>query len=156
MKQRVLTSFFRREKKEEPQRSDSDPDDESEYAPSKQKQMFSAPMSWTRVKDVHAADLSRLRIYDVEEDLKADKSLKQVRKQAAREPGQMLFDPEDFREQADQLRVDDYKLGEDQLFAYAKLATTIRKRIRSRAAEAEPEEVEEEKEPAVTDEVQRD
>ena len=143
-----LKNFFQRKKRQS--ESDSDPDDESEYAPSKQKQMFSAPMSWTRVKDVHAADLSRLRIYDVEEDLKADKSLKQVRKQAVRERGELLFDPEDFREQADQLRVDDYKLGEDQLFAYAKLATTIRKRIRSRAAEAEPEEVEEEKEPAVT------
>ena len=101
-------------------------------------------MSWTRVKDVESTHLSRLKIYDVEEDLKADKSLKQIRKGAVRDLGQMLFDPDDFKNQADQLRVDAYKLTEEELRAYAELATTIRQRISLRASEA----VEEKKEPA--------
>ena len=104
--------------------------------------MFSAPMSWTRVKYVHAANISRPRIYDVEEDLKADNSLKAIRKGAVRELGEMLFDPADFKDQADQLRVNDYKLDEDQLLAYAKLATTIRQQIRQRASEAGEEQEE--------------
>ena len=135
MKQRILTSFFKREKSKKSE-SSSDSGDESLYAPSKKKSMFSAPMSWTRVKYVHAVNVSRPRIYDVEEDLKADKSLRAIRKGAVRELGEMLFDPEDFKDQADQLRVNDYKLDEDQLFAYAKLATTIRQQIKQKACEA--------------------
>ena len=133
-KQRVLTSFFKK-KKEEPNQSSDDSDEESEYVPSKKKQIFNTPMSWTRVRDVEATNVQRFKIYDVEEDLKADKSLKQIRKGAVRDLGQMLFDPDDFKDQADQLRVDAYKLTEEELRAYAELAASIRQRISQKASE---------------------
>ena len=55
-KQRVLTSFFKK-KKEEPNQSSDDSDEVSEYVPSKKKQIFSTPMSWTRVRDVEATNV---------------------------------------------------------------------------------------------------
>ena len=139
IKQRVITSFFK-QKKRDPHQSSDDSDDDSEYAPSKKKQIFSTPMSWTRVKDIEATHMSRLKIFDVEEDLKADKSLKQIRKGAVRDLGQMLFDPDDFKDQADQLRVDAYKLTEEELRAYAELSASIRQRISQKASETGEEE----------------
>ena len=47
----------------------------------------------------------------------------------------MLFDPEDFKDQADQLLIDTYKLTEEELRAYAELAASIRQRISSKASE---------------------
>ena len=44
--------------------------------PSKQKAMFETPMSWTRVKEVSTAVQKRMTIFDVEDDLKQDASIK--------------------------------------------------------------------------------
>ena len=55
LKQISLKSFFKSKKVSESQ-SDSESDDQSEYVPSKQKSMFAQPMSWTRVKEVTAAE----------------------------------------------------------------------------------------------------
>jgi hypothetical protein len=44
--------------------------------------MYPTPMAWTRVKDIKAAVNQRVTIFDVEEDLNADKTLKQIRKSA--------------------------------------------------------------------------
>ena len=54
----------------------------------------------------------------------------------------MLFDPENFKDQVDLLRVNSYKLNENELRDYARLATTIRHRISTRAAEAQEEQKE--------------
>ena len=59
--------------------------------------MFATPMSWTRVKDVSNAPFQRIAVYDVEEDVRADKALKVVRKSISRSSGTLLFDPESFK-----------------------------------------------------------
>ena len=38
----------------------------------------------------------RVAVFDVEKDLKSDKALKQIRKDVAREPEELIFDPEAF------------------------------------------------------------
>ena len=60
--------------------------------------MYDTPMSWTRVKDIETAVNQRVTIFDVEKDMESDKYLKLVRKNAAREPGILVFDPESFKD----------------------------------------------------------
>ena len=53
-------------------------------------------MSWTRVREVYSTVNKRVTIFDVEDDLKQDKVLKQIRKDSTRELGELLFDPSTF------------------------------------------------------------
>ena len=137
-KQPTLTKFFKR-KSGADQESGSESDDVSEYVPSKSKSMYGQPMYWTRVRDVEVAAEQRLAVYDVEQDLQADKSLQQIRKGAVRDLGVVIFDPDTFRDQTDQLTFDNYRLSEDQLLEYAKTATCIRSQIKRRASTREEE-----------------
>ena len=70
-----------------------------------------------------------MTVFDVEQDLKADKNLKQVRKGSVRNLGKMLFDPEDFKDKSDQLTIARHRLNEERLYDYAKMASNIRKEI---------------------------
>ena len=73
--QTTLNKFVKR-KGSEQSGSESESDDASEYVPSKQKSLFDKPMSWTRVKEVTTVVNQRITIFDVEADLKQDKTLK--------------------------------------------------------------------------------
>ena len=97
--------------------------------PSKQKAKFDTPMSWTRVRCVENSMHHRMTIFDVDEDLNADRSLKQIRKGSAREIGTMLFDPYSYDAEKEQLTIDNYKFEEEQLLEYAKLASQIRRKL---------------------------
>jgi hypothetical protein len=81
LKQPKLSNWFKRSANNK-QDSSSDSEDASEYVSSKDKAMYPTPMAWTRVKDIKAAVNQRVTIFDVEEDLNADKTLKQIRKSA--------------------------------------------------------------------------
>ena len=83
MKQALLDNYYKRRSGSESE-SASGSDNESAYLPSKSKRMYDKPMSWTRVKNVEQAVNQRVMIFDVEEDLLADKNLKQVRRDSAR------------------------------------------------------------------------
>ena len=76
MKQGQLTDFFERSNSFKLQKSSSESDEDSLYEPSKQKSLYETPMSWTRVREVETALNTRMTIFDVESDLKADKSMK--------------------------------------------------------------------------------
>ena len=52
-----------------------------------------------------------------------------MRKNATRELGELLFDPNTFNDMIDQLTMADYKLEEEKLEEYAKLSSTIRLEI---------------------------
>ena len=145
-KQPTLTNFFRR-KSGDNQESGSESDEVSEYVPSKSKSMYGQPMYWTRVRDVEVAAEQRVSVYDVEQDLQADKSLQQIRKGAVRDLGVVIFDPETFRDQTDQLTFDNYRLSEEQLLEYAKTATRIRSQIKHRAGAQEEEQQDADAEP---------
>ena len=86
-------------------------------------------MSWTRVLEVEAAANKRIQAFDVEQDLKQDKTLKQIRKGAVRDLGAMVFDPDDYSEMREQLTIANYKLEENKLLEYAKRASAIRHKI---------------------------
>ena len=75
LKQFKLTNFFKKDKQRSSDDSDAE-ESESIYVPSKQKAMFETPMSWTRVKEVSTAVQKRMTIFDVEDDLKQDASIK--------------------------------------------------------------------------------
>jgi hypothetical protein len=70
--------------------------------------MFGQPMAWTRVREVYSSVNKRVTAFDVEEDLKQDKVLKAIRKDATRELGELLFDPNTFNHQIDLLKMDTY------------------------------------------------
>ena len=72
-------------------------------------------MSWTRVKSIDQAVIQRVTVFDVENDLRSDMILKRIRKDANREPGSLVFDPESFSNDKGQLRYNNYTLEEPQL-----------------------------------------
>ena len=74
-KQSILTKFFKSSKSHDSE-PESSSDNESSYLPSKMKRMFENPMFWTRVKSVKSAVNQRVTVFDVETDIKTDKSLK--------------------------------------------------------------------------------
>ena len=118
LKQGSITSFFKRDKKFG-DNSSSDEEDLSVYEPSKKKSLFGRPMFWTRVRAVEGQASQRGAVFNVEDDLQADKALQQVRKGAVRELGQMLFDPDDFKGKEEQLTFASHQLTSDQLLEYA-------------------------------------
>ena len=63
--------------------------------------MFDTPMYWTRVKRVTDAVNQRMTVYDVEQDMMMDKSLKQVRRDSVREVASLFFDPETYKSMQD-------------------------------------------------------
>ena len=73
--------------------------------------MYETPMSWTRVKFLEQAVNQRVTIFDVEQDMLADRNMKQVRKDSVREVGTLLFDPEAFKENEFELTFASHKLG---------------------------------------------
>ena len=83
-------------------------------------------MAWTRVKDLELVTSQRIQVFDVEADLQADKSLKQVRKGAIRELGKILFDPDQYKDMNYQFSIDQHRLNTDELQIYAEMASEIR------------------------------
>ena len=75
--------------------------------------MFDYPMYWTRVKSVFGVINQRMTIFDVETDIRTDKSLKQVRKDSVREASLLLFDPETFKSIEDQLTINNHCISKE-------------------------------------------
>ena len=128
LKQISLKSFFKRKGADQSE-SEQDSSDDSHYVLSKQKSMFGQPMSWTRVREVYSSVNKRVTIFDVEDDLKQDRVLKQIRKDSTRELGELLFDPNTFNDCIEQLQISHYQLDEESLKDYAKLVSAIRLEI---------------------------
>ena len=72
-------------------------------------------------------------VYDATEDLRFDKNLKVIRKEVSQSGGKFLFDPEDFKVDAKSFRVAEYKLSEEGLLEYARLATRLRTQFHEKA-----------------------
>ena len=104
-KQSILANFFKNKKVNDSE-PESSSDDDSIYLPSKSKRMFDKPTYWTRVKNVNLAVNQRLTIFDVEQDILTDKTLRQVRKDSVRESSALLFDPESFKGIESELTID--------------------------------------------------
>lgn len=59
----------------------------------------------------------------------ADRRLKQIRNVAVRDPRELLFDPETFREMGPELTIARHTLSREQLLEYGRVATRIRHEI---------------------------
>ena len=90
------------------------------------------PLQWTRVKSL-AMIKSRVMVFDAAEDLKFDKTLKTIRKEMDADRGQFVFDPDDFKEAAKSFEVESYRLPEEGLLEYGKLATQLRRQFTEKA-----------------------
>ena len=92
----------------------------------------------------------RVTVWDICNDLDADKVLRAVRKQSTRDLGEFLFDPDSWKGRNEELKIDICRLSNDQLKAYGVLATQIRSNFRAMshaALEADKiEDIEEQKE----------
>ena len=126
IKQLSLSKFFKRKDGGQSE-SEFDSDDVSEYVPSKQKSLFDYPMNWTRVKEVSTLVNQRITIFDVDADLKQDKALKQIRKGSNPGLGTIVFDPDEHNHQRDLLTMSNYRLNDENLLKYAKMASAIRR-----------------------------
>ena len=65
-------------------------------------------------------------VYNAEEDLKFDRTLKVIRKELDRRRGQFTFDPNDLKELASSFDEESYRLPKEGLLEYAKLASRLR------------------------------
>ena len=95
---------------------------EEEKAPKRR----AAPLQWTRVKSLEQIRSQKLMVFDSEKDLQFDKSQKTIRAELNHNRGMFIFDPDDFKGQAQALAVESYRLPEEGLREYAKLATQLR------------------------------
>ena len=68
----------------------------------------------------------RVMVYNAEEDLKFDRTLKAIRKELDRRRGQFIFDPNDFKELASSFDEESYRLPKEGLLEYAKLTSRLR------------------------------
>ena len=84
------------------------------------------PLMWTRVRSLEMIKSQRVMVFDAAEDLKFDKTLKTIRKEMDSDRGQFVFDPDDFKEAAKSFEVESYRLPEEGLLEYGKLATQLR------------------------------
>ena len=82
---------------------------------------------WTRVKSLDQIKNQRVMVYQAAEDLKFDKTLKTIRKEMDSDRGEFVFDPDDFKDIASTFEVESYRLPEEGLLEYAKLATKLRR-----------------------------
>ena len=96
-------------------------------------------MAWTRVKELEQAIQDRVQVFDVEADLLTNKSLKQVQKGAIRDLGKILFDPEEFKDVNYNFSVDNHRLDEEELYNYAKMASSLRRNISQQVGLADEE-----------------
>ena len=76
----------------------------------------------------------RIQLFDLANDLEFDKNLQKVRKSAANDIIEMVFDPEDFKADEERLTIQRHKLDEAELLEYARLATELRQNFREKAA----------------------
>ena len=74
----------------------------------------------------------RITVFDIEKDLETDRVLKAVRTGSTRDDGEVLFDPDSWKGKGEELTIDKCKLPEDQLRAFAKVATEIRKKLQDK------------------------
>ena len=91
------------------------------------RQSRAAPLKWTRVKSLDQIKNQRVMVYQAAEDLKFDKTLKTIRKEMDSDRGEFVFDPDDFKDIASTFEVESYRLPEEGLLEYAKLATKLRR-----------------------------
>ena len=129
MKQTTLPASWNKEAEESPS---SDSSSSSEEV----KQSRAQPLQWTRVKSLEMIKSQRVMVYKAAEDLKFDKSLKTIRKEMDQSRGEFVFDPEDFKEVAKSFEEESYRLPEEGLLEYAKLATKLRRRFTEKAEAA--------------------
>ena len=97
------------------------------------------PLQWTRVKSMTLIREQQLMVYDGDKDLNWDKHLKVIRRQASVAGGEFVFDPDSLREEARAFRLDAYRLSQEELLAYGKLASSLRQGFTARARALEVE-----------------
>ena len=82
-----------------------------------------AALQWTRVKSLSLIKTQRVTAYNAEEDLKFDRKLKTIRKELDQARGEFTFDPGDFKDVAGGFTEEAYRLPEQGLLEYARVAT---------------------------------
>lgn len=105
-------------------------------------------MFWTRVREVYTQRDKRLTIFNVDEDLKSDKQLRNIRRHIATNVNPFLFDPESHEKREDFYKIEDYWLSDEKLEEYALECSAIQKQI-ARYALGVDEEIKDTKEDIV-------
>ena len=65
-------------------------------------------------------------VYNAAEDIKFDKNLKSIRSLLEGNRGSFVFDPDSFKMAARSFDVESYRLSEDELIDFGKLASRLR------------------------------
>ena len=68
-------------------------------------------------------------VFDASKDLKFDKNVKALRSELTHNRGMFAFDPTDFNGQSQGFTIEGYRLTEEGLKEYGKLATQLRRRF---------------------------
>lgn len=68
----------------------------------------------------------KVMVYEGQKDLLFDKNQKTLRRELSHDRGQFVFDPEDFKGQSKNFKIESFRLPEDGLHEYARLASRLR------------------------------
>ena len=72
-------------------------------------------------------------VFDASKDLKFDRNVKALRSELTHNRGTFAFDPSDFNGQSQNFTIEGYRLTEEGLKEYGKLATQLRRRFQEKA-----------------------
>ncbi len=86
-------------------------------------------MLWTRVNQVETLRGQTIKVFGLEDDLKYDEGLRNVRKGFKNENGRFLFDPETYNKKNFDFKLANFQMTEEELLTFAKVASSIRMRF---------------------------
>ena len=69
------------------------------------------PLQWTRVKSLRLIKEQKLMVYDSTKDLRFDRDLKTIRKEASVQGGEFVFDPDSLKEEAKTFKLETSRLS---------------------------------------------
>ena len=69
------------------------------------------PLQWTRVKSLRLIKEQKLMVYDGTKDLRFDRDLKTIRKEASVQGGEFVFDPDSLKEEAKTFKLETSRLS---------------------------------------------
>ena len=69
------------------------------------------PLQWTRVKSLRLILEQKLMVFDGTKDLRFDRDLKTIRKEASVQGGEFVFDPDSLKEEAKTFKLETSRLS---------------------------------------------
>ena len=92
-------------------------------------------LRWTRVLTLESMLADNAPVFNIDLDVQSDSNIELVKKQLGSESSQLLFDPDEYRGNGEELTVLRQTLSEEELLRYAQMASRLRRQFVDKAEE---------------------